>query len=186
MQVCGGVHVYGKLHVETRGPPWSFFRRHLPCFMRWSFSVGWSPVSRLGCLSSQPQGSFCLHQPTLGLHGLHTCLFTWVLGIELWSSLLSIKHFIKCTIPIALIQLRLSLTCLCSQGWSWTPEPPSSTECWCYKHTLPASCILKLMSTVSHMGFYRIFFLSELRSSHSFFSTIITDFLSLLLVTTFW
>lgn len=164
--------------TETRGPP---------SFMRQSFSVGWSPVSRLGCLASKPQ------DPSVSTdQSWDYMCSTPVFLCECWGSN-SDPHY--CTLstlsnalsPIALIQFRLSSNCLCSQARPWIPDPPVSTECCGYKHTPSASCILKLISTVSHMGFLQeFFFQSELHSSHSFFSTIITDFLCLLLVTTFW
>lgn len=188
-QVCGaGVLVC--MQTCTWRPGINLGHYHVPStlFFETSFSVAWN--SQLGLAGHKPQRACCLYQPLrLGVHAT-TPGFRWVPGVELWSSLLCTEHFIKCTVSSSPVLFFVSQDLrtaqivfrLYSQGYPWFLDPPFSTECWDYRHTPSTSCILDLISTVSHSGF----FLSEHSSNDSFFSSIITDFLCLPLVTTFW
>lgn len=72
-------------HLDARRQLWLALlsANEPPCSLS-----AWDLLTRLNQMPSEPLGSSWLHFLCVGVTGTHCCsqLFTWVLGIELWSS----------------------------------------------------------------------------------------------------
>lgn len=106
-------------HLDARRQPWLAL-----------FSSAWDLLTRLNWMPSEPPGSSWPHFLCVGVTGTHCCsqLFTWVLGIELWSSGWHCKgHFPR------------HLGCV----------PAHHCDCGVRSHMTPAVCMVLVTEHVS-------------------------------------